>query len=444
MKQAIDLIQKQEYLEALNILNKLIKKDPYNSQALCEAGFCHLQMGDLTQAQDKLQLASQYNPDDAWLWQQYGYVLFQLGKLTNAISAFRKAVKFKPYDIMMNYQIAFLYFQNKDYAKSLKFADKAIEYSNASGNVRYINNLLGLKAMIYENIDPNKAIQVYFTIFEHLEDDAASYDRFSSLIIDKFDFSQNFTNLNTASPDYNKATQLFRSGDLENAIVSYKKIIQEYKFCYPAYLGLTQALYERKFGLRKIGNYKAPKGISGLFANYDQLNQTEKNIIHASVLPLGNFINRINKRNAHFIIVPIDTKLTDYPANQYLKNQNYLENISYCSLRGIGGDNAFVGIERLRDFLWDVPQSLKFIPACVAHEYGHLIWCSLDNSLINRIEELYNNAKENQFFISNYSSENVQEYFAEYYALYARLLSDNQVIPQDDPMFNILENLKKY
>ncbi|OGI22784.1 MAG: hypothetical protein A2287_05950 [Candidatus Melainabacteria bacterium RIFOXYA12_FULL_32_12] len=443
MKQAIELIQSQNYIEALNILNKLIKNEPSNWQALSEAGFCHIQVGELIKAQDKFDLASQFNPEDPWIWQQYSYVLFQLGKVSGAISALRKAVKSKPYDIMINYQLAFLYFRTKDFSNSLKYVDKAIELSNASGNHIYINDLLGMKAMIYENTDHNKAIEVYFTIFKTLEDDACSYDKFSSLIIDRFEFSSNLTELNTAFPEYNEATQLFRSGDLDNAINLYKKVIKEHKFCYPAYLGLAQALYEKRFSTRDIGDYNDPAGISKLFKNYEQLNKTEKNIIIASVLPFENFIPIINSRDSHFVIAPIDTKLTDYPANQYLKNRNYLENISYCSLRGIGGDNAYVGIERLRDFLWEVPQTLKFIPACVAHEFAHLVWCSLDKNVVKRVEKLYKQAKMSQSFISNYSSENVQEYFAEYYALYARLLSSNAELPENDPMIGILEELKR-
>ena len=113
----------------------------------------------------------------------------------------------------------------------------------------------------------------------------------------------------------------------------------------------------------------------------------------------------------------------------------------YCTLRGIGGNNAFVGIERLRDFLWTVPNGIKFTPACVAHEFGHIIWCLLDQEVEQQVKKFYKQALKTNTFISNYSSWSYQEYFAEYCAYYTRQLSSNTELP-DDKMLQMLLDLK--
>lgn len=444
MKQAIELIQQQNYTEALKILNNLLKKDPKNGGILAEAGFCLSQIGEYAKSCTKFQLASKNKPDDPWIWQHYGYVLFQIGKISAAINAIQKAASIKPDDIMLLHQLAFLYHANNEDEQALKYADKVIILAQEEGNIRHLVESLSLKGMIYENIDPQKSLETYFLLRDLTENDPNSYDRISSLIIDKFKFSNNLNDLNVKDPDYNKATQLLRLGYIDEAVELYKKVINKDKYCYPAYLGIAQALYEKQFGTREIDDFDAPTGISELFKNYDQLNKEEKNIIHASIKPFESYIPKLSSLNSHFIIAPIDTKLTDYPANRYLKNKDYLENISFCSLRGIGGDNAYVGVERLRDFLWNAPQGKKFVSACVAHEFAHLVWCVLDEKITGKVQKLYNQARKDNSFLSNYSSSNVQEYFAEYYALYTKLLTSNLEIPNYEPMYKLIEELRTH
>jgi tetratricopeptide (TPR) repeat protein len=436
MQQAIQLIQGKNYIEALKILSEIIKAEPDNGFALGKSGFCHIQMGELVKAENKFALATKYTPDDPWAWQYYGFILFQLGKITESIKALKKAVKFNPKEQFLYHQIAFLYYQNKDYANALNYAEKSINLSDGQDT-----DLLNLRTLVLEHIDKKEAENVYFSRIKNHQDDPIIYDRLANLIIDKFDFSKSSNELNNEDNCYKKATMLLRSGNLDNAIGLYKECIADDKYCYPAYLGIAQALYEKMFGTRHLEYFEAPEGIERLFRNYNELNETEKNIINASVKPFENYIEKLADKNSFFILAPIDMKLTDYPENLYLKDANYLDT-SYCQLRGIGGDNAFVGIERIRDFLWNISNSEKFIPACIAHEFGHQAWCLFDQKTRSGIAKLYKRSLKNNGFISKYSSGNVEEYFAEYYAYYARLSAYKQDMPVNDPMIEIIEELK--
>ena len=159
---------------------------------------------------------------------------------------------------------------------------------------------------------------------------------------------------------------------------------------------------------------------------------------------MKNFLHKLEEKGVCFTIVPIETKLVEYPQNRHLADKIYLKSLPYSTLRGIGGEHAFVGVERLRDFLWSVTYKEKFIPACIAHEYAHQVWCLLDKSTLKQVKDLYKEAKLTDNFISNYSKASVEEYFAEYYAYFARLIAYEEEIFRDDPMIKIFISLQKY
>ncbi|MDD3012665.1 MAG: tetratricopeptide repeat protein [Candidatus Gastranaerophilales bacterium] len=438
MENTEELIQNRKYAEALNALENHRQLQPDNTEVLSKIGYCLSMTGKINDAEKYFKQASK-RCDNAQTWQQYGYILYQLGKLTESIKAIKNAIKLDSKDILNFHQLAFLFSKKGDFEKSLYYIDKAINIEGKAENTGSVD-LLIFKAGIYENINKDLALDIYFSLIERFEDDPFSYDKTANIVIDRFNFSKALNNLNSTNSEYNNATLLLRNGHTEKAVKLYKKIIKEDKHCYPAYLGIAQALYEKKFGIVEIEKVNAPVGISELFRNYNQLNDFEKNIINASVAPFANFIGKLNSQNSQFVIVPVDVKLVDYPDNSYLCDKDY-QNMPFSTLRGIGGDNGYVGVERLRDILWDIPDNIPFKPACAAHEYAHLVWCLLDSKVISSFKQLYNESKKNNSFISNYSKYNVEEFFAEYYAYYVRMLSTNKPVP-DNPVIKLIQSLQ--
>lgn len=434
-----ELIRNQEYSQALDILQDQIQVQPEDSDVLSKLGYCLSMIGKIEESEKFLMKASMLCSDDSLIWQQYGYVLFQLGKLTESIKAIENASKFDSENIWYFHQLAFLSSKAGDFQIAICYIDKAIELAIKYQDASYID-LAGFKASLYENINKDRALDIYLSLMENFENDPFSYDKAANIVLDKFSFSKKLHNINSENPEYNNATHLLRKGDISKAVKLYKQAINNDKYCYPAYLGIAQALYEKSFGITEISRAKEPKGIAELFQNYNQLNQIERNIINASVEPFANFIEKLNKKNSHFLVVPVDVKIVDYPANSHLRGKDY-QDMSFCSLRGIGGDNGYVGIERLRDILWDVPDNMRFTPACAAHEFAHLVWCLLDEDIKASFGQLYVESQKADSFISNYSTYNVEEYFAEYYAYYARMQAANKPIP-NNPVIKALQELQ--
>ena len=292
--------------------------------------------------------------------------------------------------------------------------------------------------------DKVKAFEIYKSLLKFFENDPFLYDKASNIAIHNFNFAKKNDDKVKGNDDYIEATLHLRNGELNKAIGLYKKAIHFDKYCYPAYLGISQALYEKQFGTRIIRNYFEIDGIDKLFINYEQMNNNEKNIINASVSILPNFVKKLAEEGSHFAIVPVDAKLTDFPANKHLEKLNYFDDMPFCTLRGIGGENAYVGIERVRDLLWSIPIKYKFTPGCIAHEFAHLVWCRLDSDILDMVKKYYIQAKNNGDFISNYSSFSAEEFFAEYYAYCIRLKVENDIIEtgNNDPMVKIICDLK--
>lgn len=438
MRAAQSLLDSQDYPAAISRFENIINKEPENAQAISKAGLCYLKIGKISEAINKFKLATKLEPTNYDFWQQYGFLLYQYGKVADSIRALTKAARINPDDPLMCHQLSFLHYKNQEYDKAVNYIDKGLKVID-SNDVNFLYELLSLKALIYEDFCPEKSKEVYYSLIEFFGNDSNSYDRVSSLVIDDFNFPNFHLNLNNNVLDYEIATNFLRNEEIENSIELYKKIIREDKTCYPAFLGITQALYETKFGIREIKTFDKPENVEKLVLNYEQLNETEKNIIHASFFHFENYINKLIELKSEFFIAPIDVKLTEFPANHYLKGKIYSGKLPYCTLRGIGGDHGFVGIERLRDFLWEMPSNIPLAPACAAHEFAHQVWCILDKSVQEQVRELFNLDKENNNCLTNYASWNEQEYFAENYAYFVRLISEGKEIPD----ISILQMIKE-
>ena len=149
MKKAIRLIKDKKFLNALDILEDSIKKEPYNIEALTNAAFCYAQTDQFLKAIDKYKLITQYSPDNMSAWQQYAYLLFKMGKIADSISVLMNALKCNSKDSWINHQLAFLNYQNSDYAGSLCFIEKTVSICAVENESQYLD-LLKLKALNYE------------------------------------------------------------------------------------------------------------------------------------------------------------------------------------------------------------------------------------------------------------------------------------------------------
>ena len=173
-----------------------------------------------------------------------------------------------------------------------------------------------------------------------------------------------------------------------------------------------------------------------------KLTLIEQSIVKYSIIPLCHYLPAILKAGGSITVVPIDTKLTSLQEVSYLKNANYIEGSSYQGIRALGGMNIYIGVERLRDLIWRVPDWLKQVPGSIAHEYAHQVYEMLNDSQQAQIDNIYITAINDKLpMVSEYSRLNSQEYFAENYAYYARSLLHKTKLPENSEILEFIQNL---
>ena len=68
-----------------------------------------------------------------------------------------------------------------------------------------------------------------------------------------------------------------------------------------------------------------------------------------------------------------------------------------------------------------MPKWLNQVPASIAHEYAHQVYEILEDEYITEIDKLYKKSVSRPgVMVSDYSSSNAEEFFAENYAYYVR------------------------
>jgi tetratricopeptide (TPR) repeat protein len=93
LSQAISLNKTNRFHEALDILNKVIKKDPSSALALREKGFALSNLGRYDEALHWYDKALVENPHDTLIWTYRGYALSKIGRMMDAIQTYDVAIK---------------------------------------------------------------------------------------------------------------------------------------------------------------------------------------------------------------------------------------------------------------------------------------------------------------------------------------------------------------
>lgn len=90
------LVQSGKHAEALDLLEKLCRKDKRNAEANFLKGWILGKTGQLEGAAESLRRATTINPRHAMAYFNLGNVLTKLGKIKQAISAYSRALKLEP------------------------------------------------------------------------------------------------------------------------------------------------------------------------------------------------------------------------------------------------------------------------------------------------------------------------------------------------------------
>ncbi|MBL0333311.1 MAG: tetratricopeptide repeat protein [Chlorobiota bacterium] len=113
--------------DGLKVFEKLIERDPYNSNNWYNKGIILDDLGRLYKALESYNMALLLNPDLYAALFNKGNILADLGKSSEAIQAFSLCLKDTPEDGLISYGLATVYEELGDFKTALIYYSKAIE-----------------------------------------------------------------------------------------------------------------------------------------------------------------------------------------------------------------------------------------------------------------------------------------------------------------------------
>ncbi|MEW5818583.1 MAG: tetratricopeptide repeat protein [Cyanobacteriota bacterium] len=444
-------IVEQNHYKVLDILLERLEEDILNYFYLSQLGYTLSQFGRYDKAIEIFEMAIKLNDTEAWTNQHYAFALSQYNKKEEAIKYYKKAIKLAPMLLWPKKQLVELLIQINRPEEALDIINDTLLYINGTENKESLSELFSLKAQLLTKDNIDEAIDWYMLAISYNNYESYNYERVSSLLstkfTDKLTVVKNIKELfslteNDTSIYYcNNALAYQRSGNVHESITYYKKALDSDINYYPAYTGIAQALYEKRYTTISIKD-NAKIYDSNLVKNWNKLTSNEQFIINYSIKPFKHYVDKIINSGGYIIIMPLETKITTYPENKYLAGEFYYDGTPYQGIRALGGLRVYIGIERLRDLLWKVPGWLKQVPASFAHEFAHQVYEVLEERTVEEINGLYKETLDNSYsLVSDYSALNVQEFFAENYSFFVRQKLHSGQIQLQSPVLELIQNL---
>jgi len=206
-----------EYVDALNFIDKYLEKDPYNENAWYNRGVFLSALKRKEEAISSLDLALAINDYFPQAWFNKGILVAELGQLHLALECFYNSLKYDAYDENTVYNIANIYCDLNNIKSAIEFYTKTITINN-----EYLSAYLG-RAQCY-----------------------SSQGHFISALND-YQKAIDLSNSNLEAW-LGKAEIEYLLGKLKDACLSYRNIIELEPKNFNANLKFAQTLFE-------LGNY---------------------------------------------------------------------------------------------------------------------------------------------------------------------------------------------
>ncbi len=150
------LMEQRKYEDAVTVLQKVVKDDPSNIDALLTLGNAFSQLNRYNEAAATLESAVKQAPDRAGAYYQLGFAYLHADNEQNALTAFKRALELDPRPGMFNDIGYYMADANKQLPLSLEYAQRAVhDEEEASAKVK----LDGLKK---EDLQHTTALGFYW------------------------------------------------------------------------------------------------------------------------------------------------------------------------------------------------------------------------------------------------------------------------------------------
>ncbi len=156
-----NMLASDNYKEAIDILNVLIRSDKESYEAYFLRGYAKLGLGDLVGAEYDLSKALEINPVYTEAFHYRGIVYAEMGNYEDAVSDLTNAIELRPDLVGSYYSRGVTHLRNKQWVKSLVDFDMVLRFTDKDAQT-YINRgiaLLGVRDTLGAHDNFDKAIR---------------------------------------------------------------------------------------------------------------------------------------------------------------------------------------------------------------------------------------------------------------------------------------------
>ncbi|MFY0527032.1 tetratricopeptide repeat protein [Archangium gephyra] len=168
-------------------------------------------------------------------------------------------------------------------------------------------------------------------------------------------------------------------------------------------------------GLKRLPDVGPLEGLERVFPDWTVLTGREQRVVHASVLPLRQFLPSLAARGYRLRILPLDVRVSDVPEFAPLREERAGEgdHRTFEALHGVTlGNLAMAKVEGLLSLS---PGANGWV---LAHEFAHLVLIAGPDTLRFRVQRLLRRAERAGYVGSEYQKQNEDEFFACAYTEY--------------------------
>lgn len=219
---------------------------------------------------------------------------------------------------------------------------------------------------------------------------------------------------------FGEAVALWESGDLPASERRWLALTRKAPGVYKYRLGLglvrlaARRRNEATLGGDAASLYRslpAPEveDLAKVVRGYDGLDEIEKSVVRIATAPAAPLWGALVAAGVTHDLFPVSADLTDDATRKDLQPQKTSDGRWYAHLRGVGGERAATGTEKLHE-------AAEFAFNTFAHEFGHqVLRMGLSPERQKEVEALYAAAVKEKRTLDYYSATNADEYFAQGY-----------------------------
>jgi tetratricopeptide (TPR) repeat protein len=160
--------------------------------------------------------------------------------------------------------------------------------------------------------------------------------------------------------------------------------------------------------LKHLPDVGSLEGLDRVFPDWPALTERERRVVHASALPLRQFLPQLAQGGYRVRILPLDVRASDLPElAQWRDERAEDDHRAFEALHGVAVGN--MAVAKIEELLSLAPGAQGWV---LAHEFAHLVLFAGPEQLRARVHKLLRRAARTGYVGSEYQKQNEDEFFA--------------------------------